>query len=222
MAIFAAISAIVAGAMATVNFLAEPPDWLRTHLNRHAPWMVDTAQGLVCTFKSGTHAIAPGPLASCDPGVIEKLISDPCVNFEFVSEDKPNEADDPAAKTNREASKNRLMATRICRMWTAGAGRPFEGSAEKVLRSLAHAMPECFGSGTSGEGKQAFWLRTSSRHVCVAPVRMGKDHQWQVNADVQTYFCIAAQPGETGPANTARRCTPQEAVQLQLPRKAAQ
>jgi hypothetical protein len=50
----------------------------------------------------------------------------------------------------------------VCRTWAAGAGKPFEGSADSILKSFARTKPDCFGTGISAKGKSAFWLRTAS------------------------------------------------------------
>jgi len=197
--IFGLLGTIITSIVAVVMFLADPPDWLRMPLDRHAPWVVDTMHSTVCTFKAGTHTLSPGPLASCDPGMLKNLISDPCAGFDFVSDSRADEADDPAAKMNQQAAKNRLLAARVCRTWAAGAGKPFEGSANSILKSLASTMPDCFGTGKSAKGKSAFWLRTANSSVCGARVRLGSSREWQVVPEVETFFCLtkAGQRQET-------------------------
>jgi hypothetical protein len=217
-AIITAAGTIISAIVGVVVFLADPPDWFRVPLDRHAPWVVDMMHSTVCTFRAGTHAISPGPQASCDPGVLKSLISDPCTDFDFVSDSKADEADDPDAKTNRQAAKNRLLATRVCRTWAAGAGKPFEGSADSILKSFARTMPDCFGTGKSAKGKPAFWLRTASPSVCGAHVRMGSNREWQLVTDVETFFCLEKAPAS---ANTSgdhpRDCSPKELDALELP-----
>jgi hypothetical protein len=218
--IFGLIGTIIAKTTAAVQFLADPPDQLRVYLDRYLPGAVDTMHSGVCMVAAPTHSITPGPLASCDPGIVDHLVSDPCADFDFVSDNKPGEADDPAAKTDRQAAKSRLLATRVCRVWAQGAGKPFEGTAESVLKAMASVMPECFGSGKSLKGKPAFWLRTTNPNVCGAHARVGSDRNWQVTAEQQTFFCLDSAPAVVGPSNP-RDCNAEEIGALGLPADAA-
>lgn len=219
--IIGSVGAILAAIAVVLNFLADPPDFARSYLDRYVPGLVDSMQGMVCWFKAGKHSISTGPLASCDTGSLGRLVSDSCVSFEFVPEDRPDDADDPTTKIQREAVKSRLEATRVCQTWPKGTNVAVSASADKILEALAKEIPDCFSTGVSAQGKPVFWLRTSSPSVCAARVTMGRNREWQVVKDPTTFFCLDRVSGAASPRDLPRDCTLEEAKRLGLPSPAA-
>lgn len=219
--IVASLGVICGAIIATVNFLADPPDWARLWLDRHAPGVVDFMHSTVCKFRPGSFAITTGPIASCDIGNLHGLITDSCMSLDLIREKQSNETNSRLNQAHRRTMKNLLMATRVCRRWPIGTGQPFEGPADKVLIALATDMPDCFGVGIDTEGNTTFWLRTESSSVCGARVRMGGNHEWQVVPDLETFFCLEHRLGSSSARELPRNCNTQEIRSLNLPPEAA-